>query len=146
VITSTRIDAARNLIIVFAEAPMSQRVLIVTPDLDALDDALHTLTDAGFDAIGAATFEEASRKMSKTMPDLLIADQRLGAFNGLHLIARGHARSPEMRAIVTTRDRNAGLESDARRMNALCLITPADAAEWLGPVCSILGSPVRMSA
>jgi len=125
---------------------MSQRILMVTTDSAALDKALHALTNAGFDATGVATFEEASRRMSRTTPDLLIADERLGAFNGLHLIARGHARSPEMRAIVTTRVRNAALESDAREFDALCLVTPANATEWLGPVCSMLGSPVLMSA
>src|SRR6266404_5242080 len=97
---------------------MSQRVLVVSSDEVALHGTLRILARAGFDATGAATFEEATEAMSSTRPDLLIADERLGAFNGLHLVVRGRAVSPQMRAIVTSNNRDAVLEGDARHLNA----------------------------
>lgn len=125
---------------------MSQRVLVVSPDRIALNGTLRVLNGAGFDAVGASTFEEASRTITDVTPDLLIADERLGAFNGLHLVLRGRAVSADMRAIVTTHDANPMLESDARHLNAVCVVKPADAYDWLDPVNRILESPVRLSA
>jgi DNA-binding NtrC family response regulator len=125
---------------------MSQRVLVVSSDQILVSGAVDTLRDAGLDAVGAATFEEASKTISSCPPDLLIADERLGAFNGLHLVLRGHAASPDMRAIVTSRQKDAALESDARSLSAVCVVTPPQADGWLDPVYRVLNTPIRMSA
>jgi len=125
---------------------MSQRILVVSPDDASLNGTLNILNRAGFEAVGAATFEEASQALFHATPDLLIADERLGAFNGLHLVLRGRAVYPLMRAIVTTNNRDTVLESDARDLNTLCFIKPADPREWLGPVCRTLETPFLMSA
>ena len=74
----------------------------------------------------------------KTSPDLLIADERLGAFNGLHLILRGRAEHPTMRAIVATAVKDPCVEAEASRMHALCLVKPLDPAEWLLPIMRTL--------
>jgi DNA-binding NtrC family response regulator len=125
---------------------MSYRVLVVSSDETALDGALQVLNRAGFDAKGAETFQAASRAMSVETPDLLIADERLGAFNGLHLVVRGRAASPRMRAIVTSNAIDTVLESDAKQLNALCFARPADPREWLGRVWRTLEAPVLLSA
>jgi|SRR3977135_2192782 DNA-binding response OmpR family regulator len=125
---------------------MSPRVLIVSSDEQVLKGAVHTLRTAGFDAAGAATFEEGSRTLGEFTPRLLIADERLGAFNGLHLVLRGRAVSPDMLAIVTSPNKNAALASDARGLNANCMVTPTDATGWLDPVCRLLNVPIQMTA
>ena len=125
---------------------MTHRILVVSSDDAARTDALGILNRAGFLATGAASFEEASRAISDVTPDLLIADERLGAFNGLHLVLRGRAASPRMRAIVTSGVTDSVLEQDARHMNAVCVVKPSDPAEWLGPVCTTLAAPILMSA
>ena len=125
---------------------MSYRVLVVSSDEVALVGTVHVLNRAGFDAKGVATFQAASRAMSLETPDLLIADERLGAFNGLHLVLRGRAASPRMRAIVTSNAIDTVLESDAKQLNALCLAKPVDPHEWLGRVWRTLEAPALLTA
>ena len=125
---------------------MTHRILVVSSDSSARNDALGILNRAGFLATGAASFEEASRALSDATPDLLIADERLGAFNGLHLVVRGRAVSPRMRAIVTSNITDSVLEKDARHLNAVCVVKPSDPMEWLSPVSKTLGTPILLSA
>jgi DNA-binding NtrC family response regulator len=96
------------------------------------------LIDAGYEALGAGTFEDAKRLLASEPPDLLIADERLGAFNGLHLVVRGHAMHPHMRAIVTTSAKDSILESDAKQLDAECVVKPADPMGWLLPISQTL--------
>jgi hypothetical protein len=51
-----------------------------------------------------------------------------------------------MRAIVTSNNRDAVLEGDARHLNAQWYMKPADPREWLGPVFQSLKAPVLLSA
>ena len=116
---------------------MSQ-ILVVNNDGARLTRVLSVLNAAGYRARGASTFEEATRALSERVPDLVIADERLGAYNGLHVILRARADHPDVSAIVTTPVKNRGLEADARSLNIQCLIKPQSAGGWLEPVWKIL--------
>ena len=116
---------------------MSQ-ILVVNNDGIRLTNVLNALNAAGHRARGASTFEEATRALADRAPDLVIADERLGAYNGLHVILRARADHPDVSAIVTTPVMNRGLEADARSMNIQCLIKPKSPSEWLPPVWKIL--------
>jgi DNA-binding response OmpR family regulator len=112
---------------------MSQ-ILVVSNDRGGLADMLSVLNAAGYSASGASTFEEAKRFLADRSPDLVIADERLGAFNGLHIIMRARAEHPHVSAIVTTPVRNRGLEADARDLDIECMVKPQNPAEWLAPL------------
>ena len=114
---------------------MSQ-ILVVSNDDTHLAQTLSVLREAGHHARGASTFEDASRllKLNHRSPDLLIADECLGNFNGLHVIMRARARHPEVLAIVTTPVKSRGLEADARSLNVECMLKPRDPAEWVASV------------
>ena len=116
---------------------MSQ-ILVVNNDGIRLTHVLNALNAAGHRARGASTFEEATRALADRAPDLVIADERLGAYNGLHVILRARADHPDVSAIVTTAVMNRGLEADARSLNIQCLIKPQSPSEWLQPVWKIL--------
>jgi DNA-binding NtrC family response regulator len=73
------------------------------------------LARTGYEATGVATFEDATRLLATTSPDLLIADERPVAFNGLHLVLRGRANYPEMPAIVKTSVKDTCFEKEAAR-------------------------------
>jgi DNA-binding response OmpR family regulator len=118
---------------------MSSTILVVSPDA-GLTPTLQLLTCSGYQATGAATFEDATRLLATMTPDLLIADERLGAFNGLHLVLRGRAGHPDMRAIVTTSVKDDCFEREALRLNAQCFVKPRDPADWLLPISRVLGS------
>lgn len=118
---------------------MSQ-IVVVNNDSIGLTRVLTVLNAAGYQASGASTFEDAKRALAEGTPDLVIADERLGAYNGLHVIMRARAEHPGVNAIVTTTVKNRGLEADARRLNVQCLIKPQNPTEWLEPVGKILNA------
>jgi DNA-binding NtrC family response regulator len=116
---------------------MSQ-IFVVSNDNADLTAMLGVFASAGYSATGATTFEEAQRRLANESPDLVIADERLGAFNGLHVLLTARAARPETRGIITTPVANRGLEADARSLNVTCMVKPRTASEWLGPISSLL--------
>jgi DNA-binding NtrC family response regulator len=119
---------------------MSQ-ILVVNHDKSELSTVLNVLTAAGYEASGASSFEEAASLLARGTPDLVIADERLGEFNGLHVIVKARAEDPHVGAIVTTAVKNRGLEADAKGLNVECLVKPHDPIEWLEPVSKTLNTP-----
>jgi len=121
---------------------MSQ-IVVVNYDSIGLIDVLSVLGAAGYQASGASTFAGAKRALARGqggVPDLVIADERLGAYNGLHVIMRAREEYPDVSAIVMTTVKNHGLEADAKCLNVQCLITPQSPAEWLEPIWKILNA------
>src|SRR5262245_17844398 len=74
--------------------PMAPKVLIVE-DNDATRSGLsELLRRAGFDTYATPSFEEGQRAMREDGPDLLLADIRLGPYNGLQLLVTSPRRVP----------------------------------------------------
>jgi len=118
---------------------MYPKILVVSSDKKALKTMLDVLSGAGYDANGATTFAEAKQLLGERSPDLLIADERLEAFNGMHLILRGRHFEPELQAIVVSASENAGLDAEARRLNIPSVVRPSDATEWPVLISEVLG-------
>jgi len=116
---------------------MSQILIVSNDDVD-LAQTLSVLLEAGYDASGASTFDDASRLLAHKLPDLVIADECLGNFNGLHVIMRARARQPNVPAIVTTPMKSRGLEADARSLNVECILKPQEPAEWVASISRAL--------
>ncbi|HUF39328.1 MAG TPA: response regulator [Anaerolineales bacterium] len=95
------------------------------------------LTDAGYTVVTAGTFPDARRILKEAPPDLLIADVRLGSFNGLQLVISGPNRVP---AIVITGYDDAVLEAEARRSGAEYLVKPFDPEKLLVLIRQKLGN------
>ena len=117
---------------------MSSQIVVVTGDDERRTALLDTLNGAGYLASGASTFAEAKQLLETRSADLVIADERLGPFNGLHVIVVGRAHHPGMKAIVTSRVKDEGLENEARRLNVHCLVQPTEASDWLASVSRTL--------
>jgi DNA-binding NtrC family response regulator len=117
---------------------MSPTIMVVTGDDERRNVLLETLNGAGYVASGASTFAEAKQLLETRSPDLVIADERLGPFNGLHVIVVGRAHHPSLKAIVTSQVKDKGLENDAKRLNVLCLVQPIQPADWLASVSETL--------
>ena len=92
------------------------------------------LTDAGYSVVTAGSFQEARGILREALPDLLIADVRLGSFNGLQLVI--NYRVP---AIVITGYADSVLEAEARRVGADYLVKPVDRDELLAMIREKLG-------
>ena len=65
---------------------MPSKVLIVDDDKTTREGLAEFLEEAGLRGVAVGTFEDATRILRTTPPDLLIADVRLGPFNGLQLV------------------------------------------------------------
>ena len=78
----------------------SLTVLVVEPDPAALEAKLEALASAGCETTGVSTFEAAKAKLARAAPDVLVTNIRLGAYNGLHLVARSSVDHPDMGAVV----------------------------------------------
>jgi DNA-binding NtrC family response regulator len=124
---------------------MSPRIVVVTGDGERLNVLIDTLNGAGYAASGACTFADAKRLVDRESPDLVIADERLGPFNGLHLLVVGRARHPQMKAIVTSETRDAALENDAKRLDIQCVVQPTEVTDWLPSVARTLDRRERVA-
>ena len=100
---------------------MPSKVLIVDDDKTTREGLAEFLEEAGYEAVAVGTFEDATRVLRTSPPDLLIADVRLGPFNGLQLVISSPHPIP---AIIITGFADPVLESDARRRGAEYVLKP----------------------
>ena len=80
-----------------------------------------------YDPTVVAGFEDALKMLKAEAFDVVVAAERLGTHNGLHLAIRARTERPVV-AIVTCTDPDRLLEIDARELGATCLVAP-----WLNP-------------
>jgi DNA-binding response OmpR family regulator len=110
---------------------MPAHVLIVDDDKTTREGLAELLEESGYQASAVGTFEEASRLLRTNPPDLLIADVRLGPFNGLQLVISSPKPIP---AIIITGFADPVLEADARRRGAEYVLKPVSPARLLDMV------------
>ena len=100
---------------------MASKILIVEDDNTNRAGLVQLLRAAGYDAIGAATFEQGRQLLTTENPDLLITDVRLESFNGLQLII---TRLHSVPTIVITGFADRILETEAKHLGADYLVKP----------------------
>jgi len=110
---------------------VAYQILVVSADDLGRHQLEHMLERAGYGVAAAATFAEGKRLLAVAKPDLLITDERLGDFNGLHLILRARFDNPEMGAILTSGEHDRESEREACSLNAQYVVQPKDSSEWL---------------
>ena len=96
-------------------------LLIVDDDPDTVDGLTELLVGAGFECEAALSFEAAKEAMRTSPPDVLVADIRLAAYNGLQLVL---SRPRRTTAIVMSGFPDPVLESEALRMGASFIAKP----------------------
>lgn len=116
---------------------MPSKVLIVDDDKTTREGLAEFLEEAGYEAIAVGTFEDATRILRSSPPDLLIADVRLGPFNGLQLVISTPQPIP---AIIITGFADPVLEADARRRGADYVLKPVSPARLLDLVAQKLAA------
>ena len=132
-------------------------ILVVDSGATQLASVLDTLRRAGYRVSGLESFPDAARLLASVHPDLLMADVRLGAFNGLQLVLQRHAARPTEPSIVTNAYADSVLERQARELGAPYLVKPispdvllrtveALLPPLLGPVASRIGPGVASGA
>ena len=96
--------------------------IVVDTDDSARLRTQRIFESAAFIVMGAASFPDGKALLGSMSPDIVIADIRLKAFNGLHLAALCTIWRPGTPFIVTHDRYDPGLEADARRLNALFVL------------------------
>src|SRR3954452_1942023 len=117
---------------------MAARIFVVSGDESHRSRLIDVLSGAGYRTSGAATFAEAKQVLGSSSADLVIAEERLGAFNGLHVIVLGRAVRPDLKAIVMTAQKDAAVETAERLVNFICVVESAVPEEWLESVSRTL--------
>lgn len=118
---------------------MRHRVLIVDDEPDVVAQMRDALEKAGFETLTATTFDEGRRLLqTEPCPDALVADVRLGQYNGLQLVV---IRPGPTRAVVVSGHWDRTLEAEARRQGAPYLLKPVSGAQLVEAVTrAIAGS------
>jgi DNA-binding response OmpR family regulator len=103
---------------------MSALIVLVNADPRALRHAEATLSDEGYLVAAVGTVVEARKVIDSASPDLVIADLRLGADNGLELAIRTRVDHPGVPVIITHDGEDVAAEADATHYGATFIVEP----------------------
>ena len=102
-----------------------RQALVVVSEPALGETLVDWLTMAGYVPRLARTFAAARAELDTATPDLLVAQVKLGAYNGLHLAIRSRSRGAKT-PIVLIGDPDPVLQAEAERHHALYLTMPID--------------------
>lgn len=117
------------------------KVLVVDVDVLAAHRLAVALREAGYFALEATTFAEAKSLLVSESPEILVADVRLGQFNGLQLLMRAREERPDTKAVITCAFHDVVLEAETRRFGGVFLLKPLDAQQVLTAIGPQTPSP-----
>lgn len=124
---------------------MGPVILIVDDDPATLDGLTALVEGAGYSALSAADYAEGRRLLTQLPVDLVIADVRLGAYNGLQLIVFAQSLPTPPRAIVTSGFDDRVLAEEARALGAPFLLKPIEPAHLLALISEGVVPPASSS-
>jgi len=118
------------------------RILIAEDDESTGMGLAEWLEGEGYSVRVVKSFEDGVNILRANPPDLLIADIRLGSFNGLQLVIRAHSAVP---AIVITGYDDPVLAENARSFGAAYFVKPIDSAAVLATIARAIGASKESS-
>ena len=110
------------------------KVLVVDADPECVRALAAAIRALGGEPLEATSFEEAKRLWIAEHPPMLIADVRLGQFNGLQLLLRAKADRPDLVAVITCASDDKVLEAETRRFGGTFFVKPVTPDE----ICATL--------
>jgi DNA-binding NtrC family response regulator len=110
---------------------MPALILLVSSDPAIRHRTDVLLSECGHLVASAASLQQAKRLLDTVYPDLVIADVRLDAFNGLHIALRCRSDHPLMPVIITHNVADPILQAEAQRLGAAFIVKPLDNPEFL---------------
>lgn len=103
-----------------------KEVLVVDDERMSREVVVAQLTSASHHVEACGTFEAARDLLLARPFDAVVTDLRLGAFNGLHLVALAQDANPAARVIVYTGFDDPVLRKEAARLGASYLVKPVE--------------------
>jgi DNA-binding response OmpR family regulator len=121
---------------------MGALIIVVSADERALRETEALLTAHGYLVGSASSFTQGNDLLDSVTPDLLIADLRLDAFNGLQLAIHCHVYHPDVPVVVTSAILDSTAEAEAQRYGAIFVTAPLENPDFLPCVRAALASRV----
>ena len=116
---------------IIAAQPTSKHVLVVDDDEAMLRLITSWVSGAGHQVVSFHEFGEAKSYLATAKPDVIIADVRLGAFNGLQLGIQAKLDHPTVTAVVLTGFYDPVLSGEVSKMGASYLVKPIRSEQLL---------------
>ena len=116
----------------------SPEVLLAASEAPTLAYLERLVSVLGVSVQFAGSFEQARAWVNAGTSDLLVADVRMGDFNGLHLGWLRHFVSPQLPTIITHTDYDVSLAAEARKLGAPFLALPDQERRFLNLVDEFL--------
>jgi DNA-binding response OmpR family regulator len=114
--------------------------LLVDADLTELRRSERALEGSGFIVTAAESLPQAKTMLAAMSPEVVIADIKLHAFNGLHLAALCAVKHPGTPFIATHDRYDMVLDAEARRLNALYVVKTSSRTELIRTAMTLLDS------
>jgi len=114
----------------------AQKALVVDADPKNLHDMGAALRSFGYETLEAASFEAGKQLWMTEKPSVLVADVRLGQFNGLQLLLRAKTDRPDVLAVITCAFADRVLEAETLRFGGTFVVRPFVAEEVLASIIS----------
>jgi DNA-binding response OmpR family regulator len=114
--------------------------IIVDADPAELRKSEQALEEAGFVVMSAGSFAQAKALLGSITPEIVIADIKLDAFNGLHLAALCAVWRPATPFIATHSVYDRVLETDAKRLSAAYVVKTSTREELTQKAIELLNS------
>jgi DNA-binding response OmpR family regulator len=103
--------------------------IVVDADVAELRRTTQALEEAGFIVMTANSFPKAKALLESVTPEIVIAEIKLEAFNGLHLAALCAASRPGTPFVITHHVYDAVFDADAQRLGAAFIVKTATREE-----------------
>jgi len=113
------------------------RILVVASNGGVVERVLRSVP--GHEIVLRTDFESARMELDRHPPDLVVAQVRLGAYNGLHLAIRARGRGLPTQTILIG-EPDAVLELEAKQQHAHYLTWPVDQATLATTIHDVLSS------
>ena len=110
--------------------------LIVDVEARSLFDLSRAFRAAGYRTFGATSFPDAKRLLIAEQPHVLVADVRLGEFNGIQLLMLAREVRPDIAAVITNSFADSVLAEETRRLGGTFLVKPLNVRALLAAVQS----------
>ena len=110
---------------------MEELALVADDDPQVLAITARWLMTAGYNVVTASDFADARAQIRLREPGIVIADVRLGEFNGIQLGLLAREIRPDVRVVIISGFDDTVLRRDARDIGAAFLQKPLRAAALL---------------
>jgi DNA-binding response OmpR family regulator len=108
--------------------------LVVDVDSRNLYEICKAFRELGYRTFGATSFSDAKRFLIADHPEIMVADVRLGEFNGIQLLLLARELRPRTAVVITNPSTDSVLAAETQRMGGTFMVKPIDVAELIDVV------------